>query len=258
MEMTDDEIRRASAMKLSEDRVALAGATETTPVEINAAVESFAASLEGRPAFKIPVSDDPHGRYGWCSDGVRLKVAADGGQPVYGWTIWEWGSAFLTAEFHCVWRSPTGDLIDITPKPNRETTIVFVEMPAYPPDFDFRYRPRNKRMRTYAPADVTGAVATMAAWLTPGQQAYEQRRAEKANVSLEQWLATKLPLDPVPSAIDELINACGDFEEYYDSLGESGLVRVDQKFAELMKRRLKAQERFKKLFRAQKPGAKQA
>lgn len=141
MQMTDEEIRVASAEKLLEERNHGAAVTETTPKEIGPAVLEFSGTLGGDPPVIVPVTEDPLGRYGWCNDGVRLKVAAEGGEPVHGWTIWEWAPALLTAEFHCVWRSPAGELLDITPKPRREQTIVFVKDDAYPADFDFDQRP---------------------------------------------------------------------------------------------------------------------
>lgn len=87
MKLTDDEIREAAAQKLIDDRRGSSG-TETTPGAITPAILSFASDLGGLPPAYIPVVADSLGRYGWCSDGVRLKVNASGGQYSYGWTIW--------------------------------------------------------------------------------------------------------------------------------------------------------------------------
>lgn len=249
MQMTDEEIRVASAEKLLEERNYAASVVETTPREIGAAVLEFAETLGGDPPMMIPVKDDPLGRYGWCNDGVRLKVAAAGGEPVHGWTIWEWAPALLTAEFHCVWRSPSGELVDITPKPRREQSIVFVKDDAYQADFDFDQRPLSRRMNIYGPAIRAARLEALVARMTPTQRQYESTRASKAGLSLDAWLARKTSPDAVSDAIDALIAACEAHEAYFDSLGASGFVTVDRTLATLMQKRVTAQTRCKALLK---------
>ena len=55
-------------------------------------------------------------------DGV---VADQGGSRVIGWGLLEqdW---FLEAEFRCVWRSPSGELVDVTPPPFPMSGSLFV------------------------------------------------------------------------------------------------------------------------------------
>ena len=60
-----------------------------------------------------------------CFINVEKKVASDGGRIIYGWTIWE-HKYFIEAEFHAVWENEDEDLIDITPKSNHATRILFV------------------------------------------------------------------------------------------------------------------------------------
>jgi hypothetical protein len=60
-----------------------------------------------------------------CFINVEKKVSQDGGKIVYGWTIWE-HKYFIEAEFHAVWENDDEDLIDITPKANQATRILFV------------------------------------------------------------------------------------------------------------------------------------
>lgn len=249
MQMTDEEIRVASAEKLLEERNHGAAVTETTPKEIGPAVLEFSGTLGGDPPVIVPVTEDPLGRYGWCNDGVRLKVAAEGGEPVHGWTIWEWAPALLTAEFHCVWRSPAGELLDITPKPRREQTIVFVKDDAYPADFDFDQRPLSRRMNIYGPAIRAARLNALTARMTPTQREYETGRATKAGLSLEAWLERKTSADPVSDAIDALIAACDAFEAYFDTLGASGFVAVDRTLATLHQKRIAAQTRCKALLK---------
>ena len=56
-----------------------------------------------------------------CVDNVRRRIAASGGEEVLGWKIWEWYGVMIEAEFHMVWRSPDGQLHDVTPNPKSST-----------------------------------------------------------------------------------------------------------------------------------------
>ena len=243
MKMTDEEIRAAAAQKLTDERIHASNVTETTPSGITAEVVRFAATLSETAPLLVPFIEDACGRYGWCNDGVRLKVEADGGEAVYGWTVWEWAPVLLTGEFHCVWRAPDGTLFDITPKPRFEKQIVFVPDPTRPADFDFDLRPRNSRMNIYGPKAHAARLERLRASLTPSKQAYETRRAEKSGLSLEAWLKEKTAADPVSDAVDALIQACDAFEAHYDSLGMSGQVAIDRKFEQLYLARIAAQKR---------------
>jgi hypothetical protein len=248
MPQTLEQIRRASARDFAAQKAEAPNISETTPSAITPALVDFARSLGGEEAREIPVIDDPHGLYGWCSDGVAEKIKADGGEAAFGWTIWEWPRALLTAEFHCVWKSPQNELLDITPKPKGETSIVFVYDPSFPQDFDFDKRPRNPRVSIYTNAARLEKARLIATSLSGSKLAYEQRRATQANLPLDEWLLRKLPVDPIPEALDQLIAVCNEFEEHFDTLGTSGPVVPDGRFIELAKRRLAIQSRFKNLF----------
>lgn len=249
MKMDFSQIKAASAQLLADTRAAVSDTQETTPADITPAILNFAEpTLGGTPVF-VPVVSDPHGLYGWCSDGVKQKIAADGGGIAFGWIIWEWRDAMLTAEFHAVWRDPDRNLIDITPKPSGEARILFVHDAAYPANFDFDQRPRNRRVRIRADQDLAAAAAALRAKLTPSQERYEQRRADKAGLALDQWLARKVPADPLNDAIDKAIAACVAFEEHYDSLGAAGLIVPDDEFRRLALRRDGSVQKLKRLTR---------
>lgn len=251
MSMTLEEIRAASTEHFKRDRLDAKNVTETTPDEITDEVCRFAATLSDAEPVFVPVVGDQYGLYAWCSDGVQEKIKADGGSIVFGWTIWEWPGAMLTAEFHSVWRDDAGALIDITPKPGGQTRIIFVPDLSYPQDFDFDDRPRNRRVSLRAKRDRSGELAVIKGGLTAGQLRYEEKRAAKAGVSLDEWLKGKLLPDALAVAIDELIDACATFEKHFDSLGTAGNVTVDNKFKVLLLRRLAAQERMKNLLKTE-------
>jgi hypothetical protein len=249
MKMPLDMIRVASAQHFEDARADAPNISETTPPIITNEVRDFAASLaKGAPVY-VPVIEDHHGLFGWCSDGVGSKIAADGGTFAYGWTIWEWPGVLLTAEFHAVWCDDAGNFFDITPKPGGETRILFLHDPTFAQDFDFDNRPRNRRVRLHQTADPAPAVAEARAKLAGPKLAYEQKRAEKAGMTLDEHLKHKLPRDSLADAIDEVIKTCDGFEEYYDSLARSGPVQPDQRLAALAQRRERAQSEMKKLLK---------
>ncbi len=190
---------------------------ETTPRVITAAVERFAETLGGTAHF-VPVKPDKYGLFGWCSDGVLEKVIHDGGAVRFGWSIWEWPKILLTAEFHAIWVSPEGELIDITPKPAGETRIVFVANDSYPADFDFDQRPTNLRFRIPQEPNYKQLAQAEIARMKPSQLEYERKRATQKNVSLVDWIADKQPRSQFPLLVDELIQVCDALDRKTDRL----------------------------------------
>jgi hypothetical protein len=67
---------------------------------------------------------------------VRRIVAQNGGEIVFGWTIWEWPNVYIEAEHHAVWRDTSGKLIDITPAQGGDVKRLFVPDPTAIYDFD--------------------------------------------------------------------------------------------------------------------------
>lgn len=146
------DIRKIAAQNFARD--AREPITETTPAEITPDVIAFCEGIGAAAPVLVSVQQDPLGMYGMCFIGAADKIKAGGGSISHGWAIWETlPRLFLTAEFHAVWVSPADELIDITPKPQREARIVFAPDPRYPADFDFLKRPNSHRVRIYRPTD---------------------------------------------------------------------------------------------------------
>jgi hypothetical protein len=210
---------------------------ETTPPAITPAIVKFAASLGGSPEF-VPVKQDEYGLFGWCSDGVLEKVKSDGGGIRFGWTIWEWPRIFFNAEFHAVWISPIGELIDITPKPQREAQIVFVPDDSYPNDFNFDNRPTNRRFRIPQEPNYGALAEAEISKMKATQLEYEQRRAAKKGLALQEWVAAKLPRPSFPGLVEELIHICEACERKSDELaGANNLFSPDKEYWALEKRK---------------------
>jgi hypothetical protein len=64
-----------------------------------------------------------------CFDNVRRLVATLGGSIQHGWSMREQFQVYAEAAFHAVWRSSDGNLIDVTPRADEQTRILFL------PDF---------------------------------------------------------------------------------------------------------------------------
>jgi hypothetical protein len=78
---------------------------------------------------RVPVVADPDGQFNECFPNVRKKIARDGGGIQHGWTIWERPGLFIDGEFHAVWVGSDGKFLDVSPKADGETEILFLPDP---------------------------------------------------------------------------------------------------------------------------------
>ena len=78
--------------------------------------------VSSRPLYILcqPIQGAPQNE---CFPLVDARVSSEGGQRVLGWEIFQ-TQLVVEAEFLAVWKSPTGELVDITPKPFEK--ILFV------------------------------------------------------------------------------------------------------------------------------------
>lgn len=96
MTKTLEQIKSISANQFAMERQEAGQVTETTPPNINTAIDAFVKSLNSEAAQFLPVIADPNGLYGFCSYGVREKVKVDGGRCIFGWSVWEWPGVMLS------------------------------------------------------------------------------------------------------------------------------------------------------------------
>ena len=98
-----------------------------TPAEVSRELADLSASLAPgvEPAYVMvhPTQGAPTNE---CFPLVDAAVLRDGGSRVLGWSLWELPSVFVEAEFHAVWASPAGELIDVAPKSRPVTRILFL------------------------------------------------------------------------------------------------------------------------------------
>jgi hypothetical protein len=101
----------------------------TTPAEIGLAVAQLRERFALGEAIWVPVRSRRDSVRQDCFKDVERQVAENGGEIIYGWQIWEWPRMMIEGEFHAVWRSPGGEIIDITIKPDGEERILFIPDP---------------------------------------------------------------------------------------------------------------------------------
>ncbi len=62
-----------------------------------------------------------------CFENVEHQIHLKGGSAVYGWCIYVWPRVLCEFEFHSLWRSPTGELFDISPRRDKELDCLFLQ-----------------------------------------------------------------------------------------------------------------------------------
>jgi len=65
--------------------------------------------------MKVPIIPETYCCPLMCRDNVVANIAHDGGEAVFGWQL---SRELFYSEYqaHCVWRAPSGALIDVTPQ----------------------------------------------------------------------------------------------------------------------------------------------
>lgn len=84
--------------------------------------------LTGTPEHIAYQNLDPRYAPAQCHITVRHRVETVGGSRVHGWAFWQFDDA-IYAEFHSVWQSPNGDLIDLTPPRDGGSQVLFLRDP---------------------------------------------------------------------------------------------------------------------------------
>lgn len=79
------------------------------------------------PTF-VPVLAAPSAKVNAVHANVDDTIRVNGGEHAPGWLIWEM-RVLLNAERYACWRSPEGNVIDVSPKPDGEKRILFLESP---------------------------------------------------------------------------------------------------------------------------------
>ena len=121
-----------------------------TPKHIPKRVLTVCASIlpRVRPVL-VPCRPEPYAEAGECHASAAEKVKRNGGSIQHGWIIWEIPPWEICAEFHSVWRSDEGFLLDVTPALHDGSRVLFL------PDARRTYEGRNIEAVHYPYSDTS-------------------------------------------------------------------------------------------------------
>jgi hypothetical protein len=161
----------------------------TTPPQIDGEVRAFCSEINSKsnPTYvKVTPRDFALPRE--CFYNVRTAIESFGGQFAYGWTIWLWPNVLIEAEHHAVWKTPSGRLIDVTPKAEGERKIVFLQDDSATYDFEIDVQRDSVRKPLVEDPDV-------AQWLKLAADSFSimksNRTGEVVNVTPELLLVER-------------------------------------------------------------------
>jgi hypothetical protein len=221
---------------------------ETSPLEVTANIAAFCAPITGRPPLFVDVVPAPGARAGWCYANVADVIAKEGGDRVHGWTIWNAPGLWNAAEFHVVWKTASGQLVDVTPKPDGERFICFLPDSDYAPNFNFYGRPNNIRERVYGTEGCDEFVAAKIASFTAARLTYEMGKAKRQGLSIVQSVGSKMKgRDRYERIIDEFLKEVGEIEAMLVPTPE-GMVCEDPRRVPELRRRAADIEKKTKVF----------
>jgi hypothetical protein len=218
---------------------------ETTPDEITPEIPALCGAMGALPPSFVAVAPAPGARPGWCFANVDEAISKTGGVKVHGHLIWA-APGWLNAEFHAVLRRPGGELVDVTPKADGETRVVFAEDPRYTPDFDFFTRPGNRRVRTYLGRSAQDRARDHIYCYSTAELKMQEKRAAKSNLPLVEYVARRMPPDELERTIDAYL-ACADEADSLMVPGPSGMTcRHEGRLLELEIRKMALRERIQR------------
>ncbi len=101
------------------------------PNKNKGSVQAFCHSIApGQKPIYVLHSPIPGAPLKACFTIVQQQVLTHGGRQITGWKMVEFTNVRLEAEFHVVWESPDGDLIDITPQEHNFSRTLFLPDPS--------------------------------------------------------------------------------------------------------------------------------
>ena len=101
------------------------------PQDFNESVKKLCDELvpSGVPLI-VRCSPAEGGAVNECFPNVEAYSKTHGGSLVHGWALWDWVGEMIEGEFHGVWMSPEGELVDISPRVIPLRWIMFLPDPS--------------------------------------------------------------------------------------------------------------------------------
>ena len=94
---------------------------------ITKGIQKLARQIEAKSETKhVPVEPAEECSLNSCFENVLLVVRRRGGSTQLGWRMREQPAVYVEGEFYAIWRAPDGSLIDVTPRTDGLTTILFL------------------------------------------------------------------------------------------------------------------------------------
>lgn len=160
------------------------------PRAITNAVRTFCKKVvAGSKPIYLDTRPVPGARIDDCFAVVERQVAQKGGERVLGWQIWQHAQIMIEAEFHAVWRDPSGVLRDITPKPGGISRILFLQ------DASRRYEQRQVNnirealLDTHEVRELIAAANAQFEFMDRGERALEHGIIALRGRDRDEWLA---------------------------------------------------------------------
>lgn len=101
----------------------------TTPRIITPQIKELCQSISEYEPVYVEVNADPRSLINEYFPNVDAHIKEYGGQSVLGRCIWQRVNVLIEAEAHAIWKSPSGDMVDVTPHNNGEDSILFLVDP---------------------------------------------------------------------------------------------------------------------------------
>lgn len=183
-----------------------------TPAEVSRELAALCNDLvpNGTPDY-VPVHPELGAPSNECFPLVEAVVSKNGGNRLLGWSLWEFPGVFVEAEFHAVWESPSGQLLDVTPKDRPVERILFL------PDRGATYSGRqinNVRRTLTADPCVPRYLATFDAefeLLNRGARADQHGEIELTDVEASEYARIQAQRVSLHSKVLQLAAAIGPY-----------------------------------------------
>ena len=101
-----------------------------TPDTVSEVVLAACRTVVSNPnPVHVPVRLEAYSRPDDCHRNVAEKVRRDGGEVLFGWVVWEIPEWSIRLEFHSIYRTPQGRLLDVSPPLHEGQIVLFLHDP---------------------------------------------------------------------------------------------------------------------------------
>lgn len=98
------------------------------PADVSPRLKKICDGLSpGKDPVFITIEPDSRFQPDMCFPNVAKLVECEGGETVFGWAIYEWPRVWFELQFHAVWKDPSGEFRDLTPRRDGEKVVLFLQ-----------------------------------------------------------------------------------------------------------------------------------